>query len=113
MKKLQMTSSTRELIIFPKSWQGLKARKNKVIYCNIKRKSRRVRHYRSMELDIQEKVVRDREGREAKSAAKKALASTNASIEPSSDTGKGKSPMEEVPQTSLEKQFKAYLYTSK
>ena len=56
-----------------------------------------------MELNIQEKVIRDREGREAKDAEKEALASTNASTEPSSDTCKGKGPMEEVPQTSVEK----------
>ena len=44
--------------------------------------------------------------------AKEALASTNASTEPSSDTGKGKAPMEEVPQMSMEQQVKAYLHTS-
>ena len=65
-----------------------------------------------MELDIQEKVIKDREGREAKSSAKKALASTNASMETNLDIGKGKSPMEEVPQTSMEQQVKAYLHTS-
>ena len=47
-----------------------------------------------MELDIQEKVIKDGEGREAEAAAKEALASTNESTEPSSDTRKGKSPME-------------------
>ena len=57
----------------------------------------RVQHYRSMELDIQEKVIKDGERREAKSTTKEALVSTNASTEPSSDTVKGKSPMEEVP----------------
>ena len=54
----------------------------------------RVRHYRSMELYIQEKVIKDREEREAKAATKEAMASTNASTETSSDTGKGKAPME-------------------
>ena len=55
-----------------------------------------------MELDIQEKVIKYRESREAKAVAKEALASTNASKETSLDTGKGKSPMEEVSQTSVE-----------
>ena len=55
-----------------------------------------------MELDIQEKVIKCKEEREAKAVEKEALESTNASIEPSSDTGKGKSPMEEVPQTYME-----------
>ena len=50
-----------------------------------------------MELDIQEKVIKYREGREAKATGKEALASTNASMETSSDIGKGKDPMEEVP----------------
>ena len=58
----------------------------------------------SMELDIEEKVIRDREGREAKAATEEALESTNASMKPSSDTRKGKAPMEEVPQTSVEQQ---------
>ena len=39
----------------------------------------RVQHYRSMELDIKEKVIKDREEREAKAATKEALESTNAS----------------------------------
>ena len=55
-----------------------------------------------MELNIQEKVIKDRESRESKVAAKEALESTNASIEPNSDIGKGKYPMEEVPPTSIE-----------
>ena len=50
-----------------------------------------------MELNIQEKVTKDRESREAKVVAKETLASTNASTEPSSDISKGKSPMEEIP----------------
>ena len=55
-----------------------------------------------MELDIQEKVIRDREGREAKATAKEDLASTNVSIGTNLDIGKGKYPMEEVPQISME-----------
>ena len=55
-----------------------------------------------MELDIQEKVIKDKEEKEAQAAVKEALAAKNASIETSSDTGKGKSPMEEIPHTSVE-----------
>ena len=55
-----------------------------------------------MELDIQEKVIRDKEGREAQAEGKEALAAKNASIETSSETGKGKAPMEEIPHTSVE-----------
>ena len=64
-----------------------------------------------MDLDIQEKVIRDMEGREAKAKSKEALASTNVSIGTSVDTGKGKYPMEEISQTSVEQQVKAYLHT--
>ena len=55
-----------------------------------------------MELYIQEKVIKDREEREAKAVEKEALASTNVSIGTSLDIGKGKSPMEESPQTFVE-----------
>ena len=65
-----------------------------------------------MELDIQEKVIKYREEREAKDATKEALASTNASIGIGLDTGKEKSRMEEIPETSVEQQVKAYLHTS-
>ena len=65
-----------------------------------------------MELNIQEKVIKDRERREAKAAAKETLASTNSSTKPCSDTSKGKSPIEEVPWTSMEQQVKDYLHTS-
>ena len=49
-----------------------------------------------MELNIQEKVIKDRERREAKATVKEALASSNVSTKPNSDKGKGKPPMEEV-----------------
>ena len=49
----------------------------------------RVRHYRAMELDIQEKVMKDREEKEA-------LESKNAPMETSSTSDKGKGPMEEI-----------------
>ena len=64
-----------------------------------------------MELNIQEKVIKDREIKEAKAAAKETRASTNASSKTSSGTGKGKAPIEEFPQTSVEQQVKAYLHT--
>ena len=47
-----------------------------------------------MELPIQEKVMRDKVGREAKAVKKEALESTNASTESISDIGKGKALME-------------------
>ena len=65
-----------------------------------------------MDLDIQEKVIKDRESKEAQAAAKEALATKNTSMETCSDTGKGEGPMEEIPQTSIEQQVKAYLHTS-
>ena len=55
-----------------------------------------------MELDIHEKVIKDKEEREYKAIAKEALESTNVSIGTILDTGEGKSPMEEVLQTSME-----------
>ena len=64
-----------------------------------------------MDLDIKEKVIKDREEKEAQATAKEALAAKNASIETSLDIGKGKAPMEEVPQTSMEQQVKDYLHT--
>ena len=64
-----------------------------------------------MELDIQEMVIKYREEREAKDATKEALASTNVSIGTSSNTGKGKAPMEYFPKTSVEQQVKAYLHS--
>ena len=54
----------------------------------------KIQHYRSMELYIQEKVIKDREEKEAQSTAKEALPAKTASIETSSDIGKGKYPME-------------------
>ena len=53
---------------------------------------------------IQEKVIKDRKSREAKDVKNEAnLASTNVSIGTSSGIGKGKYPVEEFPQTSMEK----------
>ena len=59
-----------------------------------------------MELDIQEKVIKDREEKEA-------LAAKNVPMASSSATYKGKGPMEEIPQAFVDQQVKAYLHTSK
>ena len=72
----------------------------------------RVKHYRSMDLDILERMEKDREEREAQAATKEALASKTASVGTSSDLDKGKSPMGEIPQISVEQQVKDYLQTS-
>ena len=55
-----------------------------------------------MELDILERMAKDREEREARDATKEALASKTASVGTSSDLDKGKSPMGEIPQTYVE-----------
>ena len=62
----------------------------------------RVKHYMSIELDILERMTKEREEREARATTKEALASKTASVETSSDLDKGKSPMGEMPQTSME-----------
>ena len=46
-----------------------------------------------MELDILERVTRDKEEREARAVTKEALESKTASMETNSDLDKGKSPM--------------------
>ena len=46
-----------------------------------------------MELDILERMVKDREEREAQAATKRALATKTTSVGTSSDLDKGKSPM--------------------
>ena len=61
-----------------------------------------------MELDILEKMTRDREEREARAATKEALASKTAFVETNSSLDKGKAPMGEIPQTSVEQQIKDY-----
>ena len=55
-----------------------------------------------MELDILERLTKDKEEKEARASAKEALASKIASIETSLGLDKGKSPMTEIPQTSME-----------
>ena len=58
-----------------------------------------------MELDIQEKMVKDKEEKEAQAAKDTSIANISA-------TNKGKSPMEEIPEASVDQQVKAYLHTS-
>ena len=65
-----------------------------------------------MELDILERMTKDREEREAQAATKEALVSKTTSVETSSGLDKGKSPMGEIPQTYVEQQVKDYLQTS-
>ena len=72
----------------------------------------RVKHYRSMELDILERMAKDREDQETRAATKEALTSKTTSVETNSGLDKGKAPMGEVPQTSVEQQVKDYLQTS-
>ena len=52
----------------------------------------RVKHYKSMELDILERMTKDKEEKEARVAAKEALASKTAFVETSLGLDKGKSP---------------------
>ena len=62
----------------------------------------RVWNYRAMELDIQEKVMKDKEEKETQATTKEDLAAKNAPIETSSASAKGKGPMEEIPQASVD-----------
>ena len=50
-----------------------------------------------MELDILERMAKDREGREARAVTKEALASKTTSVGTNSDLDKGKTPMGEIP----------------
>ena len=52
-----------------------------------------VKHYRSMELDILERMSKEKEEREARATTKEALVSKTASVGTSSDLDKGKYPM--------------------
>ena len=65
-----------------------------------------------MELDIQEKMIKYREEKEAQVVAKQDQAAKNTSIETSSATDKGKIPMEDIPKASVDWQVKSYLDTS-
>ena len=58
-----------------------------------------------MELETQEKIIKDKEENEA-------LVEKNVPMETDSATGKGKGHMEEIPQASVDQQVKAYLHTS-
>ena len=55
-----------------------------------------------MELDILERMAKDREEKEARAATKEVLASKTASVETSSKLDKGKAPMGENPQVSVD-----------
>ena len=72
----------------------------------------RVQHYREMELDIQEKMIRDREEKEAQEIAKEAKAAKDPSIATSSATDKGKIPMGDIPHAYFDQQVKALIHTS-
>ena len=61
-----------------------------------------------MELDILERMAKDMEEREARVVTKEALASKNAFVGTNSDLDKGKYPMREILQTSMEQQVKDY-----
>ena len=65
-----------------------------------------------MELEILERMTKDKEEREARVAAKEALASKTASVGTSSYLDKGKSPIWEIRQTFVEQQVKDCLQTS-
>ena len=65
-----------------------------------------------MELDILERMEKDMEEREVQATTKEALASKTTSVETSSGLDKGKAPMGEIPQTSVEQKGKDYLQTS-
>ena len=62
----------------------------------------RLKHFRSMELDILKRMTKDKEEKEARVAAKEALASKIASVETNLGLDKGKAPMTEIPHTSVE-----------
>ena len=64
-----------------------------------------------MELDILERMEKDREEREVRATTKESLASKTTYVETISGLDKGKSPMGEIPQTSMEQQVKDYFHT--
>ena len=55
-----------------------------------------------MELDIQEKIIRDREEKEAQATTKEDQEAKDSSIATSLATDKGKSPLEDIPQASVD-----------
>ena len=62
-----------------------------------------------MELDILERIAKDKEEKEARAATKEVLASKNPSMGTSSHLDKGKSPMGENPQVYVEQEVRDYL----
>ena len=65
-----------------------------------------------MELDIQENMIREREGKEAQLETKEAQASKDPSTTTCSATNKGKTPMEDISQESITQHAKALIHTS-
>ena len=57
-----------------------------------------------MDLDILERMEKDREDREVRAPTKESLASKTTFVETSSGLDKGKDPMREIPQTFVELQ---------
>ena len=91
-----MTSSIRGLTLFSEVLAKGKSKEEQSHILQYQKEIRdKVQHYRAMELDIQEKVMKDREEKEAL-AAKNVPMATNLAID------KGKGPMEEIPQASVD-----------
>ena len=65
-----------------------------------------------MELDILERMEKDREETESRIATKESFTSKTALVGTNSDLDKGKAPMGEISQTSMEQQVKDYLQNS-
>ena len=64
-----------------------------------------------MDLDILERMPKDREESEARATTKETLEPKTTSMETSSGLDKGKAPMGEIPQRYVEQQVKEYLQT--
>ena len=64
-----------------------------------------------MELYIQEKMIRDREEKEAQIVGKEAKAAKDPSIATSSATDKGKIPMGDIPHAYVDQRGKALIHT--
>ena len=91
MRKPQTTPSIRGLILFSEVLEKAKSKEEQSHILQYQKEIRdRVRHYRAMELNIQEKVMKDKEEKEA-------LAAKNTPLETSSASYKRKGPMEEIP----------------
>ena len=106
MKKYQMTLFTKESKLFSKVLARAKRKEEQSqILCYQKEISDRVRAYRGIELDILEKMRKDKEEKESQ-------ATKDSAVTPSSAIDKGKVPMGDVPQASVAQQVKALIHTS-